>query len=96
MFLSSDRMRWYSAISSSRFVMLAAELFLLQIDQLAERHPQNGVGLHGGERVGLAHAALLLEHCEAVVAQGPLHHARRGLRPPSAGLWPRPAWRRSE
>ena len=66
--------------------VLAAEFFLLQVDQLAERHSQNGVGLHGGERVGSAHAAFLLEHGEAGVAQGSLHHGRRGFDAHQAGL----------
>ena len=53
MFLSSPRMRRYSVISSSSFWYSPAELFLLQVDQLAQRHPQDGVGLHGRQRVGL-------------------------------------------
>ena len=31
-----------------QLVMLAGQLFLFQIDELAQRHFQNGVGLHGG------------------------------------------------
>ena len=30
-----------------QLVVLVAELFLLQVDQLAERHPHDRVGLHG-------------------------------------------------
>ena len=91
MILSSDRIRRYSVISSSSLLILAAELFLLQVDQLAERHPQDGVGLDRRERVGLAHAALRLEHGKAVVAQRPLHHRGRRLDAHQAGPWPRPA-----
>ena len=36
-----------------QLAMLAGELFLLQIDQLAEGHAQDGVGLDGRERVEL-------------------------------------------
>jgi hypothetical protein len=28
-------------------VLVADQLFLLEVDQLAERHPQDRVGLHG-------------------------------------------------
>ena len=45
MFCSSDKMRRYSVISSSSLLVLAGQLLLLQIDQLAERHAQDGVGL---------------------------------------------------
>ena len=54
--------------------MLVGELLLLEVDQLAERHPQDGVGLDGRERVLLGDAALLLELGEALVAQRPLQH----------------------
>src|SRR5690554_2611352 len=43
-----------------QLLVFAAQLFLLQIDQLAERHPQNRVGLDCRERIGVANAALLL------------------------------------
>ena len=72
---SSARMPRYSSICSSSLRVLVDEFFLLQIDELAERHLQNGVGLHGRERVFLCHAALLLELGEADFAQRPLQHA---------------------
>ena len=62
---------------SSSFGVLVGELFLLEVDQLAERHPEDRVGLDGRERVLLGDAALFLELGEAVVAEGPLHAARR-------------------
>ena len=31
--------------------VFAAQLFLFEVDQLAERHAQDGIGLHGGQRV---------------------------------------------
>ena len=70
-------MRRYSAISLEQLRVLVAELFLLEVDQLAERHLQDRVGLHGRERVVLGHAALVLELREALVAQRPLQHRGR-------------------
>ena len=49
-------------ISVEQLGMFAAELFLLQVDELAERHPQDRVGLHGGQAIDVGHAALVLEH----------------------------------
>ena len=57
-------------------LVLAAELFLLEIDQLAEGHLQDGVGLHGGERVAFAVAPLGGEDGKARVAQGAAHEGR--------------------
>ena len=62
--------------------MLAAELFLLEIDQLAERHLQDRVGLHGGERVGLAHAALVAGTRRSRRRPGRAASARPALRSP--------------
>ena len=47
MLLRSERMRLYSAISASKLAMLVGQLFLFEVDQLAEGHFQDGVGLHG-------------------------------------------------
>ena len=38
MFFSSDRIRRYSAISSSSLLVFAGQFLLLEVDQLAERH----------------------------------------------------------
>ena len=59
--------------------VLVDELFLLEVDELAERHLQDRVGLHGRERILLGHAALLLILGEADVAQRPLQHGGRRL-----------------
>ena len=59
--------------------VLVDELFLLEIDELAERHLQDRVGLHGRERIFLGDAALLLILAEADVAQ----RALRAWRPAS-------------
>ena len=54
--------------------MLVAQLFLLQVDQLAEGHSQDGVGLDRREGIFFADAAFLLEDHKTLVAQGTLHH----------------------
>ncbi len=59
--------------------MFLDELFLFEIHQLAERHLQDGVGLHRRERVFLGDAALLLELGEANVAERPLQHGAAGV-----------------
>ena len=69
MFFSSERIRRVLGDLVEQLAVLAGQLFLLQVDQLAQRHPQDRVGLHRRERVGLAHAALALKDGEAVVAQ---------------------------
>ena len=55
--------------------VLFGQLLLLQVDQLAERHAENGVGLDGGEGIVFAASALRGEDFEALLAQGPLHQA---------------------
>ena len=62
-----------------QIAIFAGQLLLLEIDQLAERHAEDGVGLHGGERVALGVAALGDERLEADVAQRPGHQRRRGI-----------------
>ena len=84
MFCRSERMRRYSVISSSSLRCSSAELLLLQVDQLAERHAQDGVGLDGRERVELAGAAFVDEDGEALVAQRPAAAGPRASRSPSA------------
>ena len=74
-----------------QLVILAGQLFLLQVDQLAQRHPQDGVGLHRRERVGVAHAALALENGKACRRPAPAASAPPALRRPSSGLWLRAA-----
>ena len=54
--------------------VLVDELFLLEIDELAERHLQDRVGLHGRERILVGDAALLLVLAEADVAERALQH----------------------
>ena len=51
----------YSPISLEQLRVLVDELFLLEVDQLAERHLQDRFGLHGRERVVLGDAAFVLE-----------------------------------
>lgn len=62
-----------------QLLMLRAELLLFEVHQLTERHPQNGVGLHGGQRVRIAHASLGCEDLESLVAQGAWHEHRGSL-----------------
>ena len=69
----------YSPISLEQLGVLVDELFLLEIDELAERHLQDRVGLHGRERIFLGDAALLLELGEADVAERPLQQGGRRL-----------------
>jgi hypothetical protein len=69
----------YSMISCQQLRVLVAELLLLEVDQLAERHPQDGVGLHRGERVLFGNAPFGLELRVALVAEGPLEHCPRSL-----------------
>ena len=76
-----------------QLAMLAGQLLLLQVDQLAERHSQDGVGLDGRERVELACAAFFDEHGETLVAQRPAQQGRRAFGSASAALWPRPGSR---
>jgi len=56
-----------------------SEPLLFEVDQLAQRHSQDRVGLDGGQRIAVSGAALLLEHLKAFVAQGPRHHRRGTL-----------------
>ena len=70
-----------------QFGVFRAELLLLQVDQLTERHPQDGVGLDGRERVSVRLAASFV--CEvgvAGVAQGALHQRGRALDRHQPGL----------
>ena len=62
-----------------QFMMLAGELLLLEIHQLAERQPQDRIGLHRREPVGFTGAAFLLQDGEAVGAKRPLQQCRRRL-----------------
>ena len=85
-------MRRYSAISLEQLGVLVGELFLLEIDQLAERHLAGWRRPARRERVVLGDAALLLELGEArrrpsarcIRAAGVLIAHQRAL-------WPRPA-----
>ena len=51
--------------------MLVGQLLLLQVDQLAERHAEDGVGLDGREGVRFPQAAFLGENAEPLFAQRP-------------------------
>ena len=59
--------------------VLAAKLLLLEVHELPEREPENGVGLHRREAVRLGHAPLLLEHGEALRPERSLEERRRRL-----------------
>ena len=48
-----------------QFLVLVDQLLLFEIDQLAERHAQDRIGLHGGQRVSVGLAPFLLEQCES-------------------------------
>ena len=77
MLASSDRISQILAHLLEQLGMLVAQLLLLQIDELTERHPQDRVGLHGGEAIFIGHAALVLKDAKTFGAQGPLHHRGR-------------------
>ena len=72
-----------------QLAVLAAEFFLFEVDQLAQGHAEDGVGLHGREVVGFLAAAFRLEDGEALVAQGAVEHGRRrgDLHQPLLGLF---------
>ena len=61
------------------FGMFAAELLLFEVDQLAQGHLQDRVGLDRCERIVLADPAFLLQQGESLVAQGAPQHGGRGL-----------------
>ena len=64
---------------AEQLAVFAGELLLFEIDQLPEGEPENGVGLDGGEAIGLRHPTLLLEHREAPRTEGTLEERRRSL-----------------
>ncbi len=59
--------------------VLVGELLLLEIHQLAERHPQDRVGLHGRERIFFGHAAFRLELHVPFVARAPVASIGAGV-----------------
>ena len=54
--------------------MLLAQSFLFKVDQLAQRHFQDRVGLHAGKVVIGGLAPFVLEDVETFFAQRTLHH----------------------
>ncbi len=61
--------------------MLVGQLLLFQVDQLAQTHFQDFVGLDARQRVGVGFATFQLELLEPFVAQCTLHHRCRTLDP---------------
>ncbi len=72
-----------------QLAVLAGEFFLFEVDQLAQGHAEDAVGLHGREVVGFLAAAFRLEDGEALVAQGAAEDGRRrgDLHEPLFGLF---------
>ena len=66
--------------------VLLGQTLLFQVDQLAEGHAQDRIGLDRGQRVRIRFAAFFLEQLEARVAQRPLHHGSRAGNPHQADL----------
>ena len=59
--------------------VLVAELLLFEIDQLAQGHAEDGVGLDRSERIIFGRSALLLKDREPALAEGASEHRRRAL-----------------
>ena len=65
-----------------QFAVLVGEPLLLEVDQLTEGHPQNGVGLHGSEAIDLSYAAIGVETLRSRHRPGPAASWRRDTQHP--------------
>ncbi len=69
-----------------QFRVLFRQPLLLEVDQLPQRHPQDGVGLNRGQRIRFGFAPFLLKNFKSQIAQCPLHHRGGALHSHQADL----------
>ena len=84
LFIAEDSQILFDFIQQT--LMLIAEFLLFQVDQLAQCHFQNGIGLNRGQMVDIRIASFFFEDGKTFVPQSPFQHRSRALDPHQANF----------